>query len=125
MEESGYTSVRTKESWTYTCIATMARKYIVASATIVRITAESLSVLILWYVYQATTRNAESSKDLWRDQQTRNFAPAVGKVPPLTERSSNRDRNRLELEVCDDWAHIKCVDRKRREVQDRRRSEEY
>ena len=40
----------------------MARKYIVASATIVRITAENLSVFIFRYAHQATTRNADRSE---------------------------------------------------------------
>ena len=40
----------------------MARKYIVASAMIVRTNAENLSELLLRYVYQTMTRNADTSK---------------------------------------------------------------
>ena len=58
---SYYTSMGTKDSWIYTCRATIARKYIVASVTIVRITAENLSVLISRYAHQAMTRNADNS----------------------------------------------------------------
>ena len=43
-------------------MAIIARKYIVASAAIVRIKAENLSVLLLRYVYRAITRNTDSSR---------------------------------------------------------------
>ena len=53
----------------------MARKYIVASATIVRITAEILSVLILRDTHQAMTRNADNSK-ISRVQPLSGFHPS-------------------------------------------------
>ena len=53
--------MKAKDSVQYTCIVTMARKYIVASVAIVRITTESLSALILRKMHQATTRNADRS----------------------------------------------------------------
>ena len=42
-------------------MATIAMKYIVASATIVRTNPESLSILLSRIVYQTITRNADSS----------------------------------------------------------------
>ena len=54
--------MKTKDNWTYICRATMARKYIVASVAMVRITAESLSTLVFRNVHQATTRNADRSR---------------------------------------------------------------
>ena len=53
--------MRTKDIWEYICRATIARKYIVASVAIVRITAENLNTLIFLKVHQATTRNADRS----------------------------------------------------------------
>jgi len=55
------TFIRLKESWMYVCMATITKKYIVASEIIVRTNAENLSVVLLRYVYQATARNADSS----------------------------------------------------------------
>src|SRR5258707_5543651 len=54
--------MRLKDIWIYVCTAIMTKKYIVASETIVRTNAENLSALLLRYVYQAMTRNADSSK---------------------------------------------------------------
>jgi len=59
--ERDYTCMRLKDSWMYICAATMARKYTVASVTKVRINAENLRVLLLRYIYQTTTRNADRS----------------------------------------------------------------
>jgi len=60
--ESDHTSMRTKDSGPYICRATMTKKYIVASAAIVRITAENLNTLISRKVHQATTANADRSR---------------------------------------------------------------
>ena len=43
-------------------MASMTRKYIVASVTIVRMTVENLSVLRLRYVHHTMTRNADTSE---------------------------------------------------------------
>ena len=61
-KESDYTSMKTKDSVEHTCAVTMARKYIVLSVAIVRITSESLSAPILWKMHQATTMNADRSR---------------------------------------------------------------
>jgi hypothetical protein len=60
--ERDHTRMRLKDSWTYVCTATITRKYIVASVTIVRNNAENLGVLLFRYVYQTITRNADKSK---------------------------------------------------------------
>jgi len=60
--KGGHTCMRTKDSWVYSCRATIARKYIVTSVAIVRTTAESLSTLKWRNVHQATTRKADRSK---------------------------------------------------------------
>jgi len=65
-ETRNHTFVRLKDSWTYVWRATIARKYIVASVTIVRIKAENLSVLLFRYVYQTMMRNADNSKRFQR-----------------------------------------------------------
>ena len=70
--------MKTKDNWTYTCKATIARKYIVASVTTVRTTAETLSVPTLRYAHQAMTRNAERSKFLPAISNLRDFTPAAG-----------------------------------------------
>jgi len=54
--------MKTKDSSTYVCMATMTRKYIVASVMIVRTNAENLSELLRWEVYQMMTMNADNSK---------------------------------------------------------------
>ena len=51
-----------KDIWIYVCTATITKKYIVASETIVRTNAENLSAALLRYVYKAMTRNADSSE---------------------------------------------------------------
>ena len=62
--EGDYTFMRIKDSWTYTYIVTVARKYIMPSVTIVRTTAENLSASMLWYAHQAMTMNADGSRCL-------------------------------------------------------------
>ena len=57
-----FTFVKRKDSWTYTWRTIIARKYAVASVNIVRANTENLSMLLLRYVYQPMTRNADSSK---------------------------------------------------------------
>ena len=54
--------MKTKDSSTYVCMATIARKYIVASVTIVRINTENFSELLMRYVYQTMARNADNSR---------------------------------------------------------------
>jgi len=60
--ERDNTFMRTMDNWMYVCAATMTRKYIVASVTIVRTNAENLSVLLLRYVHQTMTTNADNSR---------------------------------------------------------------
>ena len=77
------TSMRPKDIRIYVCTAIITKKYIVASETIVRTNAENLSALLLRYVYQAMTRNADSSRCAPRsvigfyanDQNQRSDAP--------------------------------------------------
>jgi len=54
--------MRVKDSRINVCAVTIAMKYIVASATIVRTNAENLSARLLRLAYKAITRNAEKSK---------------------------------------------------------------
>ena len=65
-----------KDNSTYVCMATIARKYIVASATIVRTNAENLSELLRWDVYITMTTNADNSKRFLLS--TRYFTLTVG-----------------------------------------------
>jgi hypothetical protein len=127
MERNGereHTSMRLKDSWIYVCMATIARKYIVASATIVRTNAESLSALLLQYVYQTMTRNADSSKCSPRSVIRGILPQRLERVQLRTERGANRSRNQHELEVYNDRAQVESVDWDWREIYDHRRFEE-
>lgn len=118
--ERDYTA-RAKVSWIYICRAIIARKYIVASATMVRMTADILSVPILRHANQATTRNADSSECF---STIRNLRERSEQKQSLTKRGGDHIRGRLELEVDIDWAQIESVDRESRVVKKRHRPEE-
>jgi len=84
--------MKIKDNSTYVCMATIARKYIVASVTIVRINTENLSELLMRYVYQTIARNADSSRSSplstpWR------FVLTIG-----TSANTYQTRCRLNLE---------------------------
>ena len=53
--------MKANDSWMYIRAASIARKYKVASATMVRTKADTLSTLLLRYAHQAMTRNADRS----------------------------------------------------------------
>ena len=91
-----------------------------ASAAIVRIKAENLSVLLFRYVYPMMTRNADNSNDF----PVINKPTLENKTQSLTKRGSDPIRNQLELEVDNGHTHVGCVDRDRREVCDRRSFDE-
>jgi len=119
--------MKAKHSWMYICRATIARKYIVPSVTIVRTTAESLSAPILWYVHQAMTRNADSSRRLARSEV---LDVLVEQVQSLTKRGSDHIRDHLEHELRNGWAEIGNVEldwEERREAgrQEKSRHEGY
>jgi len=117
--ESHHTS-RAKLSWIYICRATIARKYIVASATMVRTTAENLNVVTLRYAHQTTTRNADTSK---RSLVIRNPRQSE-QTQPLTKRSGDRIRKYLEPVMHIGRAHVKGLDRELGDVEERYGPEE-
>jgi hypothetical protein len=113
--------MRLKDSWIYVCMATTAMKYIVASAAIVRTNAENLSALLLRYVYQTMTRNADRSKCSPRSVILGILPQRLERVQRRTERGANRSWNQHELKVYSDRAQVESVDRDWREVDDHRR----
>ena len=91
----------------------MARKYIVASVAIVRITAENLNTLIFRKVHQATTRNADRSKWFPRSVVPRILCRRLEQARLLTERGGDRIRRHSDPELWNYEARIESVERDR------------
>ena len=86
--ERYYTFMKAKDNCMYIRAASIARKYNVASATIVRTKADSLSALLLRYAHQTMTRNADRSGCSPHDQ--RFWRQQLERAQLLTIRGANR-----------------------------------
>ena len=116
--ERYYTFMKAKDNCMYIRAASIARKYNVASATIVRTKADSLSALLLRYAHQTMTRNADTSRCPPRSAILGIWCQQLERVQLRTIRGANRIRNRPKVGVYNRCrsAKVEGVDRDLGEV---------